>query len=181
MNKTNMKQASNKLDRQKHVTVTLARTSIMTALVFVATYIVQVYVPATRGYLNFGDIMVFVSALTFGPAVGGFAGGVGSALSDAVSGYGYFAPFTLIIKGLEGLIAGLISNRKQVWRDIIAVSVAGTVMVVGYFLAEFFPLQIGYAAVVEIPINILQIVVGALVGVPIALVIRTRLPETWLK
>ena len=106
----------------------------MAALVAVATFLVQVPIPATKGYLNFGDIMIFVSALTFGPIVGGFAGGVGSAISDVASGYAYFAPFTLIIKGAEGLIAGLISNRLSRKRDIIAVVVAGVEMVSGYFL-----------------------------------------------
>ncbi len=164
--------------RRKRVALTVARASIMTALVAAATFFVQIYNPATRGYLNFGDIAIFVSALTFGPTVGGFAGGVGSAISDAISGYGYYAPFTLIIKGLEGLTAGLISDRRRTWRDIIAVSVAGTVMVGGYFLAEFFPLQLGWAALTEVPGNIIQIVVGAVVGVPIALVLR-KLPEPW--
>ena len=166
--------------KKKRITLTVARASIMAALVFVATFLVQIYNPATRGYLNFGDIMIFVSALTFGPTVGGFAGGIGAALSDAVSGYGYYAPFTLVIKGLEGAIAGLISNRQKIWRDIIAVTVAGTVMVTGYFLAEFFPLQIGWAALAEVPGNISQIIVGAAVGIPIAIGLRRSLPKSWI-
>ena len=93
----------------------------MAALVAVATFLIQIPIPATDGYLNFGDIMIFVSALTFGPVVGGFAGGVGSAISDVASGYAStYAPFTLIIKGSEGFIAGLISNRnKPKKQDII--------------------------------------------------------------
>ena len=167
--------------KTKHVTLTLARATIMAALVAAGTLLVQIYNPVTKGYLNFGDIMIFISALTFGPSVGGFAGGIGSALSDVISGYGYFAPFTLVIKGLEGIVAGQISNRKQAWRDAIAVSMAGVVMVGGYFLAEFFPLALGWAALTEVPGNIIQIVVGAAVGIPIALVLRRRLPEAWWK
>ncbi len=167
--------------QRKRIALIVARASIMTALVTAGTMLIQIYNPATRGYLNFGDIMIFVSALTFGPTSGGFAGGVGSALSDALSGYGYFAPFTLVIKGLEGVTAGLISNRNKAWRDIIAVTVAGAVMVGGYFLAEFFPLQLGWAALAEVPGNITQVVVGAVFGIPIALVLRRRLPEAWWK
>lgn len=179
--KFSRKQLSNFFtSRKKHVALSVARSSIMAALVFVATFMVQIYNPATRGYLNFGDIMIFVSALTFGPTVGGFAGGIGSALSDVISGYGYFAPFTLVIKGLEGAIAGIISNRQKIWRDIIAVTVAGTVMVTGYFLAEFFPLQIGWAAIAEVPGNITQIVVGAAIGIPIAIGLRRNLPKSWI-
>jgi uncharacterized membrane protein len=124
--------------------------------------------------------MIFVSALTFGPIVGGFAGGVGSAISDIVSGYAYFSPFTLVIKGVEGIIAGLISNRLSKKRDILAVTLAGIEMVSGYFLAEFFGLSEGWAAAAEVPFNIIQIVTGAAVGVPIAFLLRKRLPKSWV-
>ncbi|MGA2680782.1 MAG: ECF transporter S component [Candidatus Bathyarchaeia archaeon] len=164
---------------ERRPTVIVAEAGIMAALVAVTTALVQIYIPATRGYLNFGDIMIFVSAFTFGPIVGGFAGGVGSAISDVATGYAYFSPFTLIIKGAEGLIAGLISNRLSKKRDILAVVIAGTEMVTGYFLAEFFGLSEGYAALVEVPANILQIVVGGTVGIIVAFVLRKRLPEAW--
>ncbi|MGD0644512.1 MAG: ECF transporter S component [Candidatus Bathyarchaeia archaeon] len=164
---------------KKRITLTIAQASVMASLVAVATFLVQIPIPATKGYLNFGDIMIFVSAFTFGPTVSGFAGGVGSAISDVVSGYAYFAPFTLIIKGAEGLIAGLISNRLSKKRDIIAVVIAGTEMVTGYFLAEFFGLHEGWAALGETPFNILQIAAGGIVGISIALILRNRLPEAW--
>jgi uncharacterized membrane protein len=165
---------------QQNITLTIAQAGIMAALTAVATALVQVYIPATRGYLNFGDIIIFVSALTFGPVVGGFAGGVGSAISDVATGYGYFSPFTLVIKGLEGLIAGLIANRLSGKRDILAVVTAGAEMVIGYFLSEFFALSVGWAALAEVPANILQIVVGGSAGIAIALILRRRLPETWI-
>ena len=165
---------------QKRITVILALSGVMAALVAIATFIIQIPVAATGGYLNFGDIMIFVTALTFGPAVGGLAGGIGSFISDVAGGYAAtYAPFTLVIKGVEGLIAGAISNRKKAWRDVVAVAFAGAEMVTGYFLAEFYPLHLGWAAALEVPGNILQIVVGAIIGIPIALILRRRLPQTW--
>ena len=163
--------------KSRFTIITAAQMGVMAALVAVATYAVQIPIPATRGYLNFGDIMIFVSALIFGSVVGGFAGGVGSAISDVAGGYAYFAPYTLVIKGAEGFIAGLVSNRITHRRDVIAVIIAGAEMIAGYFLAEFFPLQEGWAALGEVPANIVQIVAGGVVGLPIALVIRRRLPE----
>ncbi len=158
-----------------------AQAGIMAALVAVATYAVQIPIPATKGYLNFGDIMIFVSALTFGPVVGGFAGGVGSALSDVAGGYAStYAPFTLVIKGAEGVIAGLIANSTNAKRRVIAVFVAGIEMVSGYFLAEFFGLSLGWAAATEVPFNILQIAAGGAIGIPIAMVLLRQLPESWL-
>src|SRR3990170_8576777 len=131
--------------RQDVVLIQAALSGVMAALVAIATFIVQIPNPATRGYINFGDIMIFISALSFGPIVGGFAGSVGSSIADIVSGYGYFAPFTFVIKGIEGVIAGLISNRVSIRRDVLAVIFAGSEMIIGYFLAEFFPLQLGWA------------------------------------
>jgi uncharacterized membrane protein len=157
--------------------ITAALMGVMAALVAVTTFAIQIYIPATRGYLNFGDIMIFVSALTFGPIIGSFAGGVGSAISDVAGGFAYFAPYTLVVKGVEGFIAGLVSNRISYRRDVLALIIAGAEMITGYFLAEFFPLQIGWDALAEVPANIVQIVAGGVVGLPIALIIRKRLPE----
>ncbi len=163
----------------RSITLIVAQ-AVIAALIAVATFLIQVPIPATKGYLNFGDIAIFVSALTFGPIVGGFAGGVGSAISDIASGYAYFSPFTLIIKGIEGLIAGLIANKISGKRDIIAVVIGGAEMVSGYFLAEFFGLSEGWAALSEVPFNILQVTVGGIVGIAIALLLRKRFPETWI-
>lgn len=157
--------------------IQLALSGVMAALVAIATYLVQIPNPPTHGYINFGDIMIFVSALTFGPIVGGVAGSIGSALSDLASPYAYFAPFTFVIKGTEGILAGLISNRRNAERDILAVIVAGAEMITGYFLVEFFLLQVGWAALTEVPGNISQILVGGVVGVPVAYFIRKNLPE----
>jgi uncharacterized membrane protein len=164
---------------KKKVAVIAAQAGVMAALVAASTFFVQIPIPATNGYLNFGDIMIFVSALMFGPLVGGFAGSLGSAISDIAGGYGYFAPFTFVIKGAEGIIAGLIANKINKKRDIAGVAIGGAEMVIGYFLAEFFALSAGWAALGETPFNILQIVVGGLVGIPIVWVLRKRLPQSW--
>lgn len=89
----------------------LITSAIFAAVVCAATLVIRIPVPATSGYINLGDSMVFVSALLFGARIGGIAGGVGSALADILGGYGSWAPFTLIIKGAEGFTAGYISRR----------------------------------------------------------------------
>jgi len=151
--------------------------AVMSALVTVGTMVIRI--PNTMGgYFNVGEVMIFVAALTFNPLVGGVAGGLGSALADILMGYPVFALPTLVIKGLEGLIAGMIANRKSVYRDVLAVVAAGTEMVIGYFLVELFVLQWGLSlSVAEILPNIAQIAIGGAVGIPIALVLRRRLPE----
>lgn len=161
---------------QRNAVIRLSLTIVMTALVAVSTLLIRIPNPM-GGYFNLGDVMIFVSALTFGPIVGGFAGGLGSAIADII-GFPLFAIPTLIIKGLEGLIAGLLTNKKQVYRDAIAVIIAGVEMVVGYFVVEWLILQWGLvSALAEVPANIGQIVVGGIIGIPIAYLLRRRFPE----
>ncbi|PVX25307.1 MAG: ECF transporter S component, partial [Candidatus Bathyarchaeum sp.] len=95
---------------------------------------------------------------------------------DMLSGYLVFAPATFVIKGLEGFLAGFIADKKSLYRDVLAVVIAGSVMVTGYFIAEIFLLGMGQA-IAEILPNIAQVSVGGLVGVPVALILRRRLPE----
>jgi len=154
---------------------------VMSAVVCVATYLIRIPIPATEGYFNVGDAMVFTSALLFGPVVGFFCGGIGSALADLISGYVLFAPITFIVKAVEGLLVGLISNGKDWRRDIIAVIIGGTEMISGYFLAEAFVLGLTTpVALLEIPLNFLQILIGGVVGIPLSFIARKYLATTSL-
>ncbi|MDA4127343.1 MAG: ECF transporter S component [Thaumarchaeota archaeon] len=103
---------------------TLASAAIFTAFVAAATSVFTIYIPATTGYFNVGEIMVYTCALLMGPYVGAFAGGVGSMISDLSLGAPYFAPGTLVIKGIEGFIVGYLGTRtfpkvtRSGWRGI---------------------------------------------------------------
>ena len=160
--------------------LTIVISAMMAALVAVATYIIQIPVPQTGGYINVGDAMIFTAALIFGPVIGGFAGGVGSAISDLAGPYAHFAPVTLVVKGLEGLLVGFISNKKTLWIEIIAVIIGGAIMISGYFLAEAFLMGYGIAAaLVEVPGNLFQITFGGIVGIPLSKAIRRFIPTLY--
>jgi len=164
------------LTRKQKARIQLSLMAIMSALVAVGTLIIRIPNPM-GGYFNVGDVMIFVSALTFNPLIGGVASGLGSAIADII-GFPIFAIPTLVIKGLEGLLASLITNKKSFFRDVFAVAAAGAEMVLGYFLVELYVFQWGLGgALAEVPANIAQIVVGGIVGIPVALVLRRRLPE----
>ena len=162
------------MSNNEKTAILIALIAVMTALVAVGTLILRIPNPM-GGYFNVGDVMIFVAALTFSPLVGGVAGGLGSAIADII-GFPLFAIPTLLIKGLEGLIAGLVTNKKSVIRDILAIVMAGTEMIVGYFLVEVYLWGVG-GALAEVPANIAQIAIGGLLGIPISLVLRRRLPE----
>lgn len=223
--------------------------AVSTALVCVATVLFSVYVPATEGFFNIGESMVFLSALLFGPFIGAFASGVGSMLADLLLGYPHYAPATLIIKASEGFVAGFLRAHnpklnKLGWKlltsvlgllaggilavvgstyysgeieltlgeavftlhiptlfwlilgfvvalsivlaglltepeigwMVLSVIVGGFIMVLGYFIYEMY--FIGWLfgiqayAMAEVPINIGQMTIGAIVAIPITKVIR---------
>jgi len=156
----------------------IAISAIMAALVCATTLLIQIPIPATQGFFNIGDAMVMVAALTFGPIVGFFAGGVGSSLADLIGGWYVWIPFTLVIKGLEGFLAGSImvldDEDKGVKKKIVAWIVAGSEMVVGYFLVQYYMYGLG-AALTEMPFNIMQMVVGGIIGIPLSIVVAQRM------
>jgi len=215
---------------------------VFTVLVYAATVVLQIYQPATGGYFNLGESMIYIAALTSGPLVAGIAGGVGAALADLTTGYYVFAPGTLVIKLAEGVIAGYLArilrskhrniaggllgsayatvflsftlNSEKVelspmatevyipwyaWLllglvlgfivvysllkryssmgESLALITGGLVMVTGYFLYEYF-ISNPYTdrpaidAVIEIPVNIGQAIVGIMIALPVV---------TWLR
>jgi len=232
----------------------LTVTAVFTALVCVATMIFSIYIPATEGFFNIGESMVFLSALFFGPFVGAFAGGVGAALADLLLGFPHYAPATIIVKACEGAVVGALKKRNpkfssrldwkfftailgiiaglllswvgtayfsgeaeltlgtssfmlyvpaEFWLflggitafsivalgfltdpefgwTVFSVITGGFIMVLGYFLYQLFligPLfNIQVVAIVEIPVNIGQMIIGAAVALPIAKIIWRALP-----
>ena len=88
-------------------------TALFTALICVATMVIQIPTPMTGGYVNVGDVFVLAAAWFLGPWYGMFAAGVGSALADLLSSYAHYIPGTLIIKALMALTAALIAKRLR--------------------------------------------------------------------
>lgn len=148
------------------------------ALIFVATYLIQIPAPL-GGYLNLGDCFILIAAWVLGPVYGFAAGGLGSALADIVSGYAVYAPGTFVIKGLIAAAASLIAhafvkkNEKLRVPGFISGAVAGElIMIAGYYLYDAAVLGFGFiATLANLPSNLIQGAVGAVLGVAISVVI----------
>jgi uncharacterized membrane protein len=233
-------------------TTQLALTPIFTALVTIATMVFTISIPATSGYFNIGETIIYITAILFGPYVGAIAGGVGAAISDMILAPVYW-PGTLITKALEGAIVGFLGRRaikagsELRWKMftlvlglitgilliiiglsyytgevqlffgipppasptvtffvpsafwyllgalvivliayvgfrlepefgwlVFAILLGGLEMVAGYFLYEQFIL--GKAAILEVPVNIGQMLIGLILAVPIAKAVWRALP-----
>ncbi len=160
--------------------------AVSAVLVFLVTRLLYVPISAFNGQeFDLGDIMIFTVAWTFGPGIGAFAGGVGSGLSDASLASSY-APYTLVIKGLEGFLAGFVAKNAPIgqnWRGVVfgrrglSWVLASIAMVGGYFFTNWLLLGYGLlAGLYEVPFDIAQVVAGGLIGGTVSRYLRTALP-----
>jgi uncharacterized membrane protein len=162
----------------------LVYTAMSIAMVTVLTYVTQI--PSIKGgYINFGDVMIFITAAMMGSRTAFFAGSMGSALSDLFANYTAYIPATFVIKGIEGLICGLMirkdKNKKiNIYSLITSVLVSAVWMITGYFLYEYKVLGVlfagqEYGAAVAVPNltgNIIQGLVSVVVAVPFIIAIK---------
>ncbi|TFG07216.1 ECF transporter S component [Candidatus Thorarchaeota archaeon] len=169
--------------KTRSYSVYLSLVAILTGLTTVATIIIAIPFPTSTGFLNFGDAMVMLSGILLGPSGAFLAGGVGSAMGDIALGYVHFAPITLVVKGLEGLIVGLFSSRVRTSKtlktwDIVGLILSSLAMLIGYFLAEV-PL-VGYeAALAELlTLNWIQVTVGSIIAALVGPITRGFLQES---
>lgn len=122
----------------------LCLTALFTALTTVATMAIAIPLP-TGGYINFGDSVIYLTAVCLGGVPAAIAGGIGSMIADLILAPVY-APFTLVIKALEGLIIGLIltafrkTRKNNKWLDMtigtIGMLMAATTMVILYYFTD---------------------------------------------
>lgn len=157
----------------------LVISAMMAALTYIATMVIQIPSPM-NGYVNLGDCFVLLSGWLLGPWYGGAAAGIGSMLTDLLSGYGYYAPGTFVIKGLDALVAALLF--RAMGRTSTAALVSGlvgeTIMVAGYFGYAALLLGKGLGAAASIPGNLVQATMGLLIGFLLLKVLqKTRIAE----
>lgn len=168
---------------KKLTTKRIVFNGMMIALVFLATYFTKIPIPATQGYFNLGDTIILVTSLLLGAKSGMVVGAFGSLIADIAGGYYLFAPLTFIVKGLEGYVTGKIVNHKEYekaeeFRKIFAVITGAVVMASGYFIGEayfmgLFDSNFGFTvAVAELPLNLIQGGISAVVGYVLASVLE---------
>ncbi len=147
----------------------LTRTALLIAVTAVVTIAVNIPLPHVHGYINMGDTVILASGLLFGPVTGAIVGGLGSFLADILLGYAYWAPWTLIIKGLEGFLVGHLAGKPS-----LGVALGAGAMVLGYFAAG----SILYGlrpALAQLPFDIIQGVVSCAAALAAVAVLRKHL------
>lgn len=163
---------------------------LFTALSCVATLLIQIPF-GPMGYINFGDAIVMISGVVLGPVGGAVTGLLGPTIADLATGYFLYAPFTAVIKAIEGLLCGLLYKklfvRQASWvRCLTAFVIAALWVTAGYAMADFLLVSFGVAGfeaygiqaallagVVTMPGTLVQTGVSAAV----ALIVSPKLPQ----
>jgi uncharacterized membrane protein len=110
-----------------------------------------------------------------------YAGLVEFSLASSLTpkGFSVIVPIAFwIALSLISFVAVLYFSLKYdlslAWQ-VVAVLIGGVEMVVGYFLYE--QLILGVAAIIEVPVNAGQMMIGAVVAIPLVRAIKGRIPK----
>lgn len=159
-------------------TLIFVTTAMMTAMVMIATTFFKI--PNAMGYIHLGDGFVLLAAIILPKKYACFAGGVGAGLADIYGGYAVWAPWTLVIKIVMVLIVQLFfdflmkraSNGKHIakiagipFAELLAYVLAVLWTVSGYYVAQGFISGNWIAPVADVPGNVLQASVGAVIAI----------------
>ena len=138
--------------------------ALFSAIICVATFVIQIPIPATGGYVNLGDCFVIISGYMLGGFYGAIASGLGSALADILAGYAQYAPATFIIKAAMAIVVYYLfialckamGEKLTIVSRIITAIIAEIIMAAGYFAYEALILGYGLSAAASIVPNLMQ-------------------------
>lgn len=129
------------------------------------------------GLIHLGNVPLFIAAFIYGKKTGAIAGAFGMGLFDLISGWTAWAPFTFIIVGAMGFLAGLISEKapgKRALVNTLAVVAALIVKVVGYYFAEVILYGNWIVPLGSVPGNVMQVVIAGIIVVPLVARLKNR-------
>ena len=182
-----MKTSLNKNKGAVFATRAVAYTGIMTALVYVYTLL---GISTPQFYFNLGDSVILIAAALFNPVIAMIAGGLGAFFAD-LTVYPATMLFTLFIKAIEGLVAGLLlmlirrafknrldklSRSKEaalalkklqivkIVCSAAAMLFSAALMMTGYFICQTFFYGTMSAAVIALPMDAVQAVVSCVLA-----------------
>lgn len=177
----------NKKKKILFTTKWLTYTALMTALVVATGYIPGI--PVLTGKIYWCDFAIFTAAYILDPLAAMIVGGVGTTFFDlfGINGTAYNAIPSLIIHGMQGLFASLIfmilkkyfnktdSNRREGVIAVISSILPALWVIIGYFIKRItWETLASEVAVMKMPANVLQEVIGITVAVIICYACRFK-------
>ena len=157
----------------------LVFTALMTALVFVATYLPHIPIPL--GYAHLGDAVIFLLALLTPRRSALFSACVGSALADLLGGFAIWIVPTLVIKFVMAEIVYRIGRRGDAIAprvSIIAALLLSSIwMATAYTLAGAVLYASMSAALASTPGLIMEGIVNGIIAFFLLPLLHGRFPQ----
>ncbi len=147
-------------------------TAIFTALILLATSVLKFSTGLGEGYIHLGDSFIYLSACVLPFPYSIFAGALGGALADIISGYAIWSIPTMIIKALNVLPFAIVckeykSTKILSKQTVLMTVISGVITIVGYFIAECVLYSVASATLSLIG-NTIQAVASGIIFVIIA-------------
>lgn len=177
----------NKKKKVLFTTKWLTYTALMTALVVATGYIPGI--PVLTGKIYWCDFAIFTASYLLDPLAAFIVGGVGTTFFDlfGINGTAYNAIPSLIIHGVQGLLTSATyillrkyfnkqdSNRREGVIAVISSILPAIWVILGYFIKRItWETLLPEVAVLKMPANVLQEIIGVTVAVVICYVCRFK-------
>jgi uncharacterized repeat protein (TIGR04002 family) len=150
--------------------------AVFSAIIFIATAFLP-RIPTLNGYIHLGDSVVFLAGAMLPFPCGIIAAGLGGGLADLLSGYPIWIPITVLVKAATALMFSSKTEKYLSRHNLTAILFAALYCVVGYYIYEAIFIAGNYISpLAEIPMNLAQIAINALIFIFIAALLD-RNPE----
>ncbi len=146
---------------------TQLRRLCLTAILTAMTVIMSSFgIPVPGGHLYLNDVIICTAALLLDPLCACAVGGIGAFLGDF---FFYPTPMfvSLVVHGLQALVISLCAYHKgkgKLSRTVIGLTIGSIIAIVGYSLGRAFIYATPEAAILKLPYQIAQAVIGAVLG-----------------
>ena len=162
-------------------------TALLTALVVAMGYVPGI--PVLTGKIYWCDLAIYTAAYLMDPVSAAIVGGVGTTFFDlfGINGTAYNAIPSLLIHGLQGCTASLIftllkrffnkdkSDKKELIIALISSILPALIVIFGYFIKRItWEGLLPEVAILKMPANVLQEIVGIAVAIVICYVCRLK-------
>ncbi len=139
----------------------LTRGALLAAVIFVMTSSLKL--PTHTGYIHLGDAAVCLTAIIFPQPMALIIAALGASLADLAAGYPMWILPTALIKAAMTVAFTARSEKLICRRNIFALLMAVLINAAGYYLAGSIIYESWAVSLPEIPTNLLQGAVGAVI------------------
>ena len=182
------------MENRRFTTRKIALIGILSAMVFALTKFISIPIPSPLGKtaLSVGNSMCVLSALLFGPGIGGLAAGIGNALVD-LSDPAWAPEFwiTFINKFAMAFVAGAVMHKVHLGSEKVRVWIAGICGALTYCLlyvakniitgvvVKGFTLDVSVAETlaVKLPVTLVNAIIAVICAGALYLVLKPALKK----